>query len=270
MKKSSALLVITALSALPLCAADLADEIKSAAKKLADKPNYSWTAKSDSGRPAGDQDGQGGRRGGGRGFGGGGTTMPDGRTEKDGFTVLSYRFGTNTPTEVIVKAGKTAVKSGDEWKTAEELADSGDSNEGNRRFNTGQFMARRAQTFKAPATSAQELVGQVTGLKKEGDAYAGELTADAIKQMYTFRGGRPGGNNENAPPPLDTSGIKGTVKFWITDGVLSKYEQHVEGKMKGREDRDFDIKRTTTVEIKDVGTTKVSVPAEAKKKLSAS
>ena len=50
--------------------------------------------------------------------------------------------------------------------------------------------------------------------------------------------------------------------------MLSKYESHVEGKMTGgRNNRETEVNRTTTVEIKDVGTTKLEVPAEAKKKL---
>jgi hypothetical protein len=57
------------------------------------------------------------------------------------------------------------------------------------------------------------------------------------------------------------------VKFWIKDGVLSKYEFKVTGKVSFN-GNDRDVDRTTTVEIKDVGTTKVEVSDEAKKKLS--
>ena len=57
------------------------------------------------------------------------------------------------------------------------------------------------------------------------------------------------------------------MKFWIKDGLLTKYEFKVQGKVTiGGNDRDVD--RTSTVEIKDVGSTKVDVPDEAKKKLS--
>jgi hypothetical protein len=46
--------------------------------------------------------------------------------------------------------------------------------------------------------------------------------------------------------------------------VITKYQSHVQGTvtMQG-EDRQID--RTTTVEIKDVGTSKIEVPDEAKK-----
>src|SRR6185503_15823229 len=147
---------------------------------------------------------------------------------------------------------------GDEWKTGDELT--ADNADGNNR-NPGRFLAQRAQRTKLPATDAQELAGKVTGLKKDGDAYSGELTAEAVKAMNTFgggRGGRGGGNNGgNAPAAPDTSGLKGTAKFWVKDGTLSKYETHVTGKMsfagrQGGQAREIDITRTTTVEIKDV------------------
>jgi hypothetical protein len=56
------------------------------------------------------------------------------------------------------------------------------------------------------------------------------------------------------------------VKFWIQDGVLTKYEFKVTGKVNFN-GNDRDVDRTTTVEIKDVGATKVEVPDDAKKKL---
>ena len=64
---------------------------------------------------------------------------------------------------------------------------------------------------------------------------------------------------------MDTSGLKGSAKFWVTDGVLSKYENSIEGEAPGFNGQEMDMTRTTTVEIKDIGTTKVEVPAEAKK-----
>jgi len=250
MMASLSLCLFVSLAA-PSWGAQPPDDVKAAAQKLADKPNYSWTAKVDPTQPQGG--GQGGQRG---RFGGG---APDGKTEKDGFTVLIFKSGDNT-TEVVIKGDKAAIKEGDEWKTAEELADGGDGG-----ANRLRAMLRRAEQFKAPATEAQELIGRVKELKKEGDTYSGELTADAIKQIYASRG-RPGGGGEGNAP--DTSGLKGTAKFWLKDGVLSKYENHVEGKMTGgRQNREIDVKRTTTIEIKDAGSTKVEVPPEARKKL---
>ena len=66
------------------------------------------------------------------------------------------------------------------------------------------------------------------------------------------------------PPKI--AGAKGSVKFWIKEGVMAKYEINVQGKVTAG-DREMDINRTMTTEIKDVGSTKMEVPAEAKAKM---
>jgi hypothetical protein len=192
--------------------------------------------------------------------------------------LLIYKMGDNTM-EAVLLGNKVAVKDGDEWKTADELSEGGDAaggGGGGRGRGRGGFMVRRAQQFKAPAVEAQELIGRVSGLKRDADGFTGDMTTEAVKQMFTFRGrgggpGGPGGQGGQAGAEgegPDTSNIKGTVKFWMKNGILSKYETHVEGKMiGGRDGREFDINRTTIVEIKDVGTTRVDVAPEARKKL---
>jgi hypothetical protein len=253
--KTTVLLTLTTLLAAPLWAADAVEDLKSAAKKLAGQ-SYSWTTKSDAAQPAGG--GQGGRGRG--GFGGGSSS---GKVDKDGFALLTFTQGENT-SEAILKDGKVAVKTGEEWKSGEELsADTGDGTP-----NRGRFMAMRVQRTKLPAAEVQELAGTIKDLKKDGDAYTGALSADTIKQMYSFGGGRRPGADNAAPAGPDTSGLKGTAKFWVKDGVLSKFETKVEGKITFR-DNDRDVSRTTTVEIKDIGSTKFEIPSDAKKKFKA-
>jgi hypothetical protein len=116
------------------------------------------------------------------------------------------------------------------------------------------------QSFKAPAAQAEDLAGKAKEIKKDGDAYAGDLTDEGAKALLTF-GGRGGAN---AP---EVSGAKSSVKFWIKDGVLAKYELKVKGTVSFN-GNDREVDRTTTVEIKDIGTTKVAVPEDAKKKMS--
>ena len=48
---------------------------------------------------------------------------------------------------------------------------------------------------------------------------------------------------------------------WMTEKQLQEAKVEVNGE-------EIDASRTTTTEIKDIGTTKVNVPSEAKKKLS--
>jgi hypothetical protein len=87
------------------------------------------------------------------------------------------------------------------------------------------------------------------------------LSEAAVKDLLLFGGRRREG--QEAPK---IEGAKGSVKFWIKDGVLTKYETKVQGKVTAG-DRENDVDRTTTVEIKDAGTTKLEVPDEAKQKL---
>jgi hypothetical protein len=239
--KTAFLLPLISFAAAPLLAADPAQEIKAAAQKLAEKGSYAWAAKVDS--PQGDR---------GRAFG-----PASGKTDKSGFIYLAWQ-GRDSKTEAIKRGDKFVVKTGDEWQTASELEDGGGDN------NRARFTARRVQSFKAPADDVAELVGRIKGLKKDGEAYTGELTQDALKQMYTFRRSGDSGGGSNT----DVSGLKGTVRFWVKDGVLSKYQTHVEGKMTfGQDNREVDVDRTTTYEFTDIGSAKVEVPAEAKKKL---
>ncbi|HXG48080.1 MAG TPA: hypothetical protein VNO52_10685 [Methylomirabilota bacterium] len=222
--------------------ADLQAEVKGACKKLADKANYSWHTDVES---AG---GPGGRRGG----------PTDGKTEKGGYTVLTMTRGDNT-TEAVLKGDKGAIKTADGWQSLAEAAESGGGGGGQR--GGGRFLARMLQNYKTPAVEAEELAGKVKALKKDGDAYAGELTEEGARGLMAFGRGRGGGEG----PAI--SNAKGSVKFWIKDGLLSKYEFKVQGSMSFG-GNDVEIDRTTTVEITDVGTTKIEVSEDAKKKLS--
>ena len=122
-------------------------------------------------------------------------------------------------------------------------------------------MGMIARILKTPSKEATELAGYAKDLKREGDVYSGDLTEAGAKTLQTFR--PPGG--EGGPSVTDA---KGSVKFWLKDGALVKYEFKLKGLIKFG-DNEFPNERTTTVEIKDVGSTKLEVPAEAKKKLEA-
>ncbi len=225
-----------------------ADTVKAAAKKLAET-SYSWTSTT----PAREGSDRGG-------------SSAEGKTEKDGPVVLKSTMGPRT-SEMIIKSGKVALKTVEGWKSGAELAASGNSGGGEggaRRFNGGAFVARMGETYKAPAAEAAALAGGVKELKKDGDTITGELTEDTVKERLFFGRGR--GGNAGNPPPI--SGAKGTVKFWVKDGALAKYEVALEGSVEF-DGNPRDLKRTTTTEIKEVGTTKLEVPSEATEKLKA-
>ena len=210
------------------------DVITSAAAKLQQQASYSWKATTEFANFTG---------------------SVEGKSLKDGLVALKMSFGDNT-TEAFLKEGKGAVKAPDQdWQSLAELAKAAGDEPGPR-----QFLVRRLQNFKAPAAEAADLAGKTKELKQDGELYAGALTDAGAKQLL-MPGPRRGGN---APEPKDASG---SVKFWVKDGLLAKFELKLQGKINfNGEDRDVD--RTTTVEIKDVGTTKVDVPEAAQKKLS--
>lgn len=225
----SAMMVVAA----SVFAADTKEAVTAAAKKLGEQANYSWKTtvvvpESARFRPG----------------------PSEGKAEKDGFMHIKMTFGENT-TQVVKKAGKAAFTNRDgEWQS---LADA-DAQEGR-----GRFMGAMVRNIKTPVEQAAEIAGGVKEFKKDGDALAGDLTEEAAKNVMSFR--RGGGEGPAISNP------KGSAKFWLKDGALSKFEFKVSGKMdfNGNE---VDLDRTTTVEIKDVGTTKVEVPEAAKKKLS--
>ena len=116
----------------------------------------------------------------------------------------------------------------------------------------GRFLARMVRSFRTPAAQAAELAGAVKDLKKDGDVYSGDLTAEGAKAHFRIAA---------------ATEAKGSVKFWLKDGALSKYAFKLKGTVEFN-GNEVDVDRTTTVEIKDVGTTKVNVPEAATKKLS--
>jgi hypothetical protein len=241
-----------ALLAGTLLAADAApkDDVTAAAKKLADKDNYAWKRTT--------EDAGGGRSG---------SRPSEGKVEKDGYLWLSMTLSTprrspdtsisirDNTIEGIKKGEKVAIKTADGWQSFSEATSGGPG--------TASIGARLVQIFKAPAAEAEELADEVKECTKDGDVYSGELTEEGAKSQVITRSGR-GASGPNAP---EISGAKGSVKFWAKDGVLTKYEIKVQAKVSfsGREN---DVNRTVTIEIKDVGSTKVQVPDDAMKKLS--
>jgi hypothetical protein len=222
-----------ALLAGSLLAADTSpkDDVINAVQKLATSANYSW--KQTAVVPESAQ------------FKPGPT---EGKTEKGGATYVKMTFGDNT-TEIVMEGNKAALTDPDDnWQSITNLENSAEG--------PGRFLVGMVRNFKTPTAQATNLLSSVKELKKDGDTYTGDLTEAGTKELITFR--RGGGATVSNP--------KGSAKFWVKDGVLSKYEYAVQGKMNFN-GNDVDVDRDTIVEIKDVGTTKVNVPADAKKVL---
>ena len=236
---------------------------------MADAPNYSWSTTT----------ANAGGQGGGGGFGAGAVS---GKAEKGG-VVITTRETPNGSMQVITKGDKVVMQNQEgAWVTREEMmAQFGGGGGGggpqggpppaggapggaNRGGGRGGFGFGGGA---GPAVDVGTLVDSAKDLKAADGVISGDLTAEAVGQRLSFgRGGR-GGQGGGTPPPAPAN-ASGSVKFWVKDGALVKYEVHVKGTVQGR-GGEMEVDRTTTTEIKDVGTTKVEVPADAKKKLDA-
>jgi hypothetical protein len=248
--KRNAILAAAMFAASSLMAADVKDDVSNAVKALGDTGNYSWTQNVD------DPNNQ---------FLAG---TSEGKT-KDGMIYTSRDFNGNT-FEILVKGTNGAMNrgQGDGWQTPEEMAANnggGGGGGGRGGFMRGGF----ARFVRTPTTQVTDVLKDVQGLKQDGDAYVGDLTDDGAKTLaQPFRGrrGGGGGGGGNFTPP-EVTDAKASVKFWIKDGKLSRFQTHVTGKSTDPDGNPVDIDRTTTVDIKDIGSTKIDVPADVVKKI---
>jgi len=233
MKKLFAFTVIAAVaaSALP-CLAGPKEDVTTAIKKLSEASNYTWKSTWENSQ-----------------------FRPDpsiGKIDKAGTAILTSSFGDNK--FVSVRQGEKAAMQGqDGWRSLAEL----ESEEG-----PGRFSAMMLRNFTSAAEDAADLLKAASDLTLKEGVIAGNLTEEGAKQMLSFRRRRGGG--EGGGPEI--SNASGSVKYWLADGTLKKFSYTVKGTMSWNgNDRDMD--RTIIVEISDVGSTKVEIPAEAKAKL---
>ena len=165
----------------------------------------------------------------------------DGETAIDGFTYVTVSFGGGV-SQFATKGGTVAITDpGGNWQP---LAMLDPHQEANR------FMLSLVRNFKTPAAQAAALASAVMVFKKDGDVYSGALTEDGANMLLAVEGGA-------------VTNAFGSVKFWITDGVLTEYEYKVKGTVNSG-GGDQDLSRDATAEIKYVGTTRVTMPNGAK------
>ncbi len=233
--KKIVLLLTTALLPATILAADSAQKVIDAAKQMGEKSNYSWATSMKEG------DGSPGKLG-----------TIDGKGDKTGVTFLSFTVG-GLPVEVCMKGGKGSAKALEGWQSFDDIAQT---------RGTAAAVVKFLRSYKAPAVESGDLAAKAKELKEEDGLWSGELAPDAAKELLLAATRRREGSDE--PKATDP---KGSVKFWVKDGVLTKYQVKIQGKVTAG-DRDTDIDRTTTVEIKEVGTTKIDIASDALQKMS--
>ena len=205
------------------------NDIKTAARALAQQPNYAWVS-----TPRSEGSSATWRQG-----------PLYGQTEKGGYTYFKFELGDNT-IEAAIKGGKRAIKLESTWESADDLVDD------------RAWIARVLKTYKPPAAEAEDLAQATTKPEKQADgAVSGSLTEAKVKDFLLM------GRRVDTP----AKDIKGSVRFWLKGGVLIKYEFNIQGQVTGRDGQELEINRTTTVEINHIGSTKVPIPDAAKEKL---
>lgn len=216
--------------------ADSKDDVKAAAKALSEAANYTWVSTTE--------------------IEGAQFTPPTitGKVEKGGFALVESERDGNTTTAVL-KGEKGVLKGEDGWQTAEEVRAAAQGGGGGGGRGRGGMLLRT----RLPADELAKIADKTKELKEANGVISGDLTDEGAKEV-AGRNGRPGGQ---APEPKNA---KGSLKVWLKEGKLAKVQVKVSAtvSMQGEE---RDITRTTTYEIKNVGSTTVSVPDEAKKKL---
>ncbi len=229
--KTLSALVCLALTALHVAAADSAATVASAIKKLGGESGYAWTYTP---KTVGSESAARNQ------------APLSGKTEKDGYTLIRGEMGDVT-VDIGIKGDKMAVNYSGDWLSTVEIG------ENNR-------TVQRLRALKRPTDEAEQLLAKSTALKQEADGgYSSDLDGAWSKEMFALLGRRA----------ADAPSASGNVRFWVKDGRLAKYEFVIRGKIAtGADKKETEVSRTTTVEIKDVGMTKVGLPEDAKKKLS--
>ena len=237
----AASMAIIAVFAAVTVRADEKSEVQSAVKKLADSANYSWTTTVEGGRGRGPS---------------------DGKTEKDGSTSFTINFQ-NDVFEVLMQGAKAAIKMGDHWMSKAEVQKAADDAGG---FSPELIVIFRIGAFKTPSAQAQQIAETFTNLQKTNDGYTADLADATAKELLMFR--RPGAASQDNAPQMTVKDAKGTLKIWVKEETMTKMAIHLTG-TRTFNDQDQAVDQTLTTEIKDVGTTKITVPDDAQKILEA-
>ncbi|HEV2328385.1 MAG TPA: hypothetical protein VGY56_06310 [Verrucomicrobiae bacterium] len=213
--------------------ADPKDDVTGAAQKLSSGGNYSWhttvVVPADSRFKPGPTDGQ----------------------IQGDLTHVKMSMGDNH-TQFIIEGTNSVITDPDDgtWEKLSDVDTQG----------MGRFLVGMVRNFKGPAAQVTDLLADSQSLQQSGNSYTGTLTEEGAKKLLTFGRGRRGGGGPTISNP------SGTVTFWVDGGQLTKFEYHVKG-MVSFNGNDRPVDRDTTVQISDVGTTKIDVPADAKKLL---
>ena len=212
--------------------------------------------------------------------------------------------GTSTVTAWFKGAVDCVVQSGDGWRRPEEISNAGDRDAGggggqrrrggggppgggggifgggmggrgvggggrgggypppvdDRGEAGGRAFSNVQKTLSRPHEEIAVIVAGGSELKAEGEVVSGRLSETSAKLLLVHEGQRD-------RVPLQAGG---TFRLWVRGGALVKYETRLEGVLRvddsaGR--REVRVNETSTTTLSEVGTARVEVPAEVRKRL---
>ncbi len=212
------------------------EELAKATKKASEMESYSF--KTDT-----KIDGKGGK--------GLAPAAVEGRFQKD--QPASFKL---QGTEAFRKTGVLVVKEGEAWKRL-------DRKKGEKP-QKGQVSLLVLGSVKLPheelADFEKNFEKSEKAVEGETTVYTGPLTADAARTLASS-------GDKAAGKGRASLAYTGSARVWVNkDGAIAKYELTLKGKGTVK-DKEVEVGITRTVELTEIGTTKVEVPEGAKKAL---
>ena len=218
---------------------DFKDDLKNAVHKLSQVGNYAWSISS---RNSGETSEK-------YGFGSG-----EGKVERGG--VLWLRTQESPPVEVIAKGPKMAVRLEDGWALERELSAPG---AGRRHPNLA--LVRSLKNRARPSAEAGELLKHVKELSTGPEGYFTTTLApeDTKELLHKYL--------RNTGRTADISSPGGSLAFWVSDGILNKYELRLRGTVTftAPVPSTWAADEVITVSMSDLGTARVDVPEDVKR-----
>ena len=202
-------------------------------------------------------------------------------------TAIARKLGreADTQLEVYFDARRLGVvRIGEAWHLPSEIADQRENNERPRTMFRGSAAGRfgipggqsigAAAPFLESKQASRPMTGQLfavphphqelailvsshSHLTADGDVVTGALTEMGAALLLVREG-------QSDVEPLTTAG---TFKLWLKNGVVTKYQLKLEGQLLVGHLKRVNVQLSSTTLLKDVGTTRLEVPAEAREKL---
>lgn len=236
----SVCLLLTSLGLFAAFGADSAEQLREAARGLVTAGSYSWKTTI--------QEGQFPTR-----------TLNGKYSDRTAVVELPGREGAII---LVIQQRNRVVQTQEGWKTLAELQQEATDQPARR------FFVRMVQSVLPPHLEVMRLVRAAETVSSEGEVYEGKLSTQGAQDIILLRPRGPRGQAVEAEGlQFQVENARGGFKVWVKDGKVVKYTYDLHGTLRFGA-RDFELNRTTTVEISDIGNTVVNIPEGAKAKLS--